>query len=298
MGMFFYFDQREISLDDPIRHVKDEYLQVFGRQELRSYLLSELCALDMLYAMTTMKDGYYKERLVLKGGHSVRNLVPLEDHRFSFDADFNLNSPAGYTYGDIDNMKKDLHDFASRRGCITTLTVTKENPWYFLQVNYKDELQKVGLDLVEPPKIEICKTCRTHETPIISKMNTMINLEAMGLEPPELAHLSLEEQLENKLYVIGDSSRIRNHFDAYDAFRICNNNKIDWKKTKSLFEEAVKQSRKKPSDYVQECRRMLDTIKKHAGKRKRLADTVFHSDDFDFDDMIDTVKSYYDFKVQ
>lgn len=43
---------------------------------------------------------------------------------------------------------------------------------------------------------------------------------------------------------------------------------------------------------------MPDAIKKHTGKRKRLADTVFHSDDFDFDDMIDTVKSYYDFKVQ
>lgn len=296
MGMFFYFDQREISFDDPIRHVKDKYLEVFGRQELRPYLLSELCALDMLYAVTTMKNGYYKERLVLKGGHSVRNLVPLKDHRFSFDADFNLNSPAGYTYGDVYNVKKDLHDFALRRGCATTLTVTKDSQWYFLQVNYREELQKMSLHLVEPPKIEICKTCRTHETPIISKMNTMIDLEGMGLEPPELAHLSLEEQLENKLYVIGDSSRIRNHFDAYDAFRICNNNKINWKKTRHLFEEAVKQSRRKPAEYVQECRRMLDTIKNHAGKRERFADTLFHADDFDFDDMIDTVKSYYDFK--
>ena len=57
------------------------------------------------------------------------------------------------------------------------------------------------MTLVKHPKIEICKTCRTHELPIISKMNTMIDLEAMGLPPPELAHLNLEEQLENKLHV-------------------------------------------------------------------------------------------------
>ena len=296
MGIFFYFDEKEISLDDPQRHVQDRYEEVFGRSELKSYLLSELCALDMLYAMTTMKDGYYKERLVLKGGHSVRNLVPLVDHRFSFDADFNLNSPAGYTYGDVDKMKRDLQGFASSRGCTTTMTVTQENPWYFLQVNYKNELQKQDLTLVEHPKIEICKTCRTHESPIISKTNTMIDLEAMGLEPPELAHLNLEEQLENKLYVIGDSSRIRNHFDAYDAFRICNNNNVNWQKTKSLFENKIKQARKNPSEYIIECRRMLDTIKVHKGKRSSFGDTLFHSDDFDFDDMIDTVKSYYDFK--
>ncbi len=296
MGMFFYFDEKEISLNDPQRHVQDQYATVFGRPELKSYLLSELCVLDMLYAMTTMKDEYYKERLVLKGGHSVRNLVPLEDHRFSFDVDFNPNSASGYTYGDVDHMKKDLHEYASQRGCITTLTVTKENPWYFLQVNYKDELQKQNLTLVEPPKIEICKTCRTYESPIISNLNTMIDLEAMGLEPPELAHLSLEEQLENKLYVIGDSSRIRNHFDAYDVFRICNNNKVDWKKTKALFKAATIQAKKKPSEYIMECRRMLDTIKIHEGKRNSFADTLFHSDDLDFDDMINTVKSYYDFK--
>ena len=129
-------------------------------------------------------------------------------------------------------------------------------------------------------------------------MNTMIDLEMMGLQPPELAHLNLEEQLENKLFVIGDSSRIRNHFDAYDAYRICNNNSVDWKKTKQLFNNSVKQHTKKtPTMYIEnDCRRMLDTIKKHDGKRKSFSDTLFHSDDFDFDEMIDTVKSYYDFK--
>lgn len=295
-SLFFYLKDKEVKLDDPTRHVKDKYHNVFARKELEPYLLSELCALDMLYAVTTMNDGYYRERLVLKGGHSVRNLVPLIDHRFSFDADFNVNSPQGYTYGDVDNLKNDLHKYAALQGCTTTLTVTKENPWYFLQVNYKTVLKKMGLDLVEAPKIEICKQCRTHEEPTLNKMNTMIDLEAMGLEPPELWHLSLEEQLANKLYIIGDTSRIRDHFDAYDAYRICKNNQIDWSKERKLFTETVKKAGKKPKEYITECRRMLDTIKKHDGKRKGLYNTLFKSDDFDFDQMIDTVKSFYDFR--
>lgn len=42
-----------------------------------------------------MRDGYYVERLSLKGGLSVRSTVPLADHRFSFDADFDPNTQGG-----------------------------------------------------------------------------------------------------------------------------------------------------------------------------------------------------------
>ena len=106
MSIFLHFDDKEINLQDPSLLVKEDYRDYFGRPELKPFLLSEICALDMLYAVTELNGGYYKECLVLKGGHSVRNHVSLVDHRFSFDADFNLNSPKGYTYGDLKNFEK------------------------------------------------------------------------------------------------------------------------------------------------------------------------------------------------
>ena len=62
--------------------VKDEYYEHFARKEFASFIRSEICALDMLYAVVDMRDGYYAERLSLKGGLSVRSVVPLSDHRF------------------------------------------------------------------------------------------------------------------------------------------------------------------------------------------------------------------------
>ncbi len=296
MTLFYVFNDDEINLKKPEKHVKDEFIDIFDRPELRSFLRSELCALDMLLAVTQMKEGYYKERLVLKGGHSVRNLVPLRDHRFSFDADFNTNSIKGITYGDVSNIKSDLYKFGQTRGCTTKTNVTKNSTMlYFLEIGYRDILTK-DLSMIEHPKIEICKQCRTHEKPILNKMNTMIDLELLGMEPPELFHLDLEEQLANKLFVIGAIDRQRNHFDAYDAYRICKNNKIDWNKEKAIFSRIIEKSGKTLSKHSSECKKQLDAIKKNQGKRTSFLNIVFDNDSFDFDKLIDDVKLLYQFK--
>ena len=293
MGMFFYLDEALISLEDPMRHVRPEFKDLFAASH-KPYILSELCVIDMLCALTRARGGHYKRRAVVKGGHSVRNYVPLEHHRFSFDVDLNPNSFDGYSYGKISGLKKDLHRYASERGCTTALTVTKENPWYFLQVGYADQLKARGLRAAETSKIDVCKTCRTFERPVLSRMNTMIDLEVLGIEPPEFAHLCLEEQISNKLATIGSSSRQRNHLDAYDAYRMCTSNEVDWKKAKRIFEASVVRRGQRPSEFVGECRRMLDTVKAHPGKRADLGNAAFRPDP-DFDAMIDAVKGYYGF---
>lgn len=296
MGIFFYFNEKEINLADPTSHVKEEFRDVFGRVDLKPFLLSEICALDMLYAAMNMNEGYYKKRLVLKGGHSVRNHVPLIDHRFSFDADFNLNSTSGYTYGDVSDLRKDLNKYGSIKGCQTPTEITQNTSMlHFVEVGYRGMLSKLGHTIIEPPKIEICKTCRTHEEPTMSEMNTMIDLELFGLKPPVLAHLSLEEQLVNKLHVIGATGRQRNNFDAYDVHRICKNNKINWKKTKKIFEEVVIKSGGNPSKYIQECRHQLDTMLSNPRKQTNLTNVIFNSNSFDFKLMIEDVKAKYDF---
>lgn len=104
MSIFFYIDDDLINFDDPTGLVKDEYRAFFARRELAPYLFSEICVLDIVFAVAKMDDGYYLDRLVLKGGLSVRNHVSLVDHRFSFDADYNPNTPRGYTFGDVDGI--------------------------------------------------------------------------------------------------------------------------------------------------------------------------------------------------
>ena len=159
MGIFFNLDERSIDFEKPELLVKDEFKRHFGGQENRPFLLSELCVLDMLYALEKIQDGYYKKRLVLKGGHSVRSLVSLIDHRFSFDTDYNLNFSSEYTYGDVENLKKHFHEYASQKSCETGLDVTQDSATlYFLQVNYHSGLKSINKTLVERPKIEICKS--------------------------------------------------------------------------------------------------------------------------------------------
>lgn len=296
MGVFFYIDDKLIDFQNPRSLVKDEYSQYFGRRGLEPFLLSEICALDMLYAVTEMNDGYYKERLVLKGGHSVRNHVLLEEHRFSFDADFNPNSPSGFKYGDTSDIRKDLNKYGSVRRCQTKTSITKDSAnLHFIEVGYRDTLSNLGYTIIEPPKIEICKTCRTHEPPIKSQMKTMIDLNFLGLKPLVIAHLSLEEQLANKLHVIGARGRQRNNFDAYDVYRICKNNKVDWKKTKGIFEKMVTKSGKKTAEYIAECRHQLGTMLSNERKKINLTNVIFDSSTFDFESMVSDVKSRYDF---
>ncbi len=297
MGVFLYIDEKLINFDDPTALVKDEFRRYFARKELAPLLLAEVCVLDMLYAVANMNDGYYKERLVLKGGLSVRNLVPLIDHRFSFDADFNPNTFANHTYGELSDIRRDLLRYAQTKDCTTGASVTTNNAMlHFVEIEYYDALKEQGYRIVERPKIEICKACRVFMKPVVTPINTMIDLEILGLKPPAVGHLQLEEQFANKLFVIGARGRQRNHFDAYDAFRIYSNNKIDWKLTKKIFQTLTERRKTKTSAYINECRHQLDAIARNASKRRSLQDTVFRIETLDFDAMIEQVKSLYDFK--
>jgi predicted nucleotidyltransferase component of viral defense system len=296
LSIFFNIDDGLINFDDPTALVKDEYREYFARRELAPYLFSEICVLDMVLALSDMNDGYYLDRLVLKGGLSVRNHVPLIDHRFSFDADYNPNTQGGYTFGDVDEIRKDFSGYGARKGCKTTIGTTRnDTELFFLEFDYRSTLRERRVSLVEVPKIELCKRCRVFEKPAKSPMNTFIDLELLGLEAPVVYHVALEEQLATKLFIIGSSGRQRNHFDAYDVMRIIENNKIDWRLTKALFERLVERHRAKVAARVEECRRQLDAMLRNDGKRSSLQDTVFRKD-FNFDEMVRKVKSTYDFK--
>lgn len=181
----------------------------------------------MLYAVADMKDGYYAERLSLKGGLSVRSAVPLADHRFSFDADFDPNTQGGFTYRNVDDLKSDMTRYGVMKRCKTPVRVTKDDArLFFMEVGYRDSLGP-NHKIIERSKIEVCKTCRVFERPVSGRVETIIDLGILGLEPPHVTHLSLEEQLATKLFVIGASGRQRNHFDAYDSFRILKHNEPD-----------------------------------------------------------------------
>ncbi len=294
MGIFFFINDSLVNLDDPTVMVKDEYHERFARKEFSPFILSEVCVLDMLYMIDDMRDGYYRERLSLKGGFSVRSVVPLADHRFSFDVDFDPNTRGGYTYGDVCDLKADITKYGATRGCRTPVKMTRDDSrLHFIEIGYKKSLGS-GHQIKEPPKIEVCKTCRVFENPVSGPINTIIDLGILGLEPPMINHLSLEEQFATKLFVIGSTARQRNQFDAYDSFRIFKCNKMDMKKARNIFETLCERRNTKLHVYASECRHQLDTMLKNTKKREKLEDAAFEGS-LDFDAMVNTVKSFYDF---
>ena len=294
MGVFFFIDDRLVNLDDPASMVKDEYYERFARKEFAPFILAEVCVLDMLYAVTEMRDGYYRERLSLKGGLSVRSVVPLADHRFSFDADFDPNTQGGFTYRDVRGLKEDIARYGAARRCRTQARITKDDPrLFFIEMGYRASLGR-GHRIIERPKIEVCKTCRVFERPASDPINTIIDLEMLGLEPPRIVHLSLEEQLATKLFVIGSSGRQRNHFDAYDSFRILKYNESDMKKVRGIFEMLCARHNSRPRAYAAECMSQLDAMQRNVRKRRSLEETTF-TGRFSFDAMIEAVKSFYEF---
>lgn len=296
MGVFFCIDDRLINFDDPQALVKEECREYFARRELAPFLLSEICALDMLYAIEDVNDGYYRERLVLKGGFSVRSLVPLMDHRFSFDADFNPNTQKGFTYGDVSGLRSDITKYGSMRRCETRTRLTRDDArLHFIEMGYRDTLRKMGCRIIERPKIEICKTCRVFTGPANSPINTVIDLDLLGLKPPVIAHLGPEEQFATKLFIIGSRGRQRNHFDAYDALKISRTSKMDMKLARRLFDTLAERHGVKASAHIRECHHQLDAMLRNAGKKTDLENTAFGKDSFDFGMMVREVKSLYDF---
>lgn len=297
MGIFFAIDDGFMDFDDPTVMVREEYNHLFAKKALAPYILSEVCALDMVYGVMAANGGYYKDRLSLKGGLSVRSLVPLESHRFSYDADFDPNTQGGFSYGDVDRLKSDLVDFGRQRGCRTPVHIIPGKPRvHTIEVGYRKSLGAAHR-IMESPKIEICRTCRVLRPPKKSTINTFIDLEIIGLKPLEVTHLSPEEQFADKLYVIGSSGRQRNHFDAYDALSIFNSVELNMREARTIFNERCRRHKSDPRDYIRECRRHLDTMLRNDRKRTSLAETIFPGDRFSFEEMVDETKLFYDFRV-
>lgn len=298
MTVLFYINESLVNFDDPTVLVKKEYSAKLALKERAPYILSELCVLDMIYAVADMKGGYYRDRLVLKGGLSVRNHVELLDHRFSFDVDYDPNTQSGFTFGKVDMIRRDLIEYSNRRGCRTYIKEARDTARdYFLELGYRRPIVDMGGELVEVPMLELCKSCRVFQKPQRGTMKTFIDLDLLGLKPPEVYHVGLEEQLATKLFIIGASGRQRNQFDAYDAMMIVEDNskKLDWRVARDIFEEKVLRHNAKFGPYVEECRHQLDAMLRNPGKRSKLQDTAFHPD-FSFDRMVETVKSMYAFK--
>ena len=296
-GIFYSLDVTRESINDPMTMVKPGIWEMIANRQMENYVLSEVCALDMMYAITGMAGGLYRTGLVLKGGMSVRNYVPVAEHRISFDLDFNPNSAAGYSYGKVSRIKRDLERHGSAKGCTTRARVTNNSAMlYFLEITYRDALREIGATTMEPTKVEICKTCRTRTEPILNEVNTIIDTAVFGRKPPKVLQMSLEEQLADKLRVIGAQGRQRNNFDAYDAYRITRHNKVDWKKARRIFEEMVAKSNKRPSEYVEHCTRHLDSMLGNPNKRKSLERVMF-AEPLDFEAMIRAVKSLYRFEA-
>lgn len=303
MSVFFNILDSAVIGTDPRDLVKSEYRRFFSDGEVVSKLFSEICALDMIYSIARMRDGYYRDRLVLKGGMSVRNHVPLVDHRFSFDADYDPNSYAGYSFGDVKEIRPDIVKYANIRKSSTRVGRAREvDRFHFIDFGYREALRSAGrIDIEETPKVELCKTgCRVQLEPVEDEMSTMMDLNFLGLSPLVIKHVALEEQLATKLFIVGDTRRgKRNHFDAYDALRIVDDNPdINWKKVRQVFEvlagkKMVKGHITSPRNHIAECRHQLDVMRINTGKKAQLADVVFQKG-FDFDKMADRVKELYD----
>ena len=187
-----------------------------------------------------------------------------------------------------------MERYGATKGCRTPVRLTKDDSRLcFMEIGYRDLLGP-SHKIIERPKIEVCKTCRVLEIPVLGRVETIIDLDILGLEHPKIAHLSLEEQLTTKLFVIGSSGRQRNHFDAYDSFRILKYNKPDMRKTRDIFKVLCAKRKSGTSFHAAECRRRLDAMHGNAKKRASLEETAF-AGRFDFDDMVVTVNSFYDF---
>lgn len=74
MGVFFFIDDRLINLDDPTAMVKDEYHERFARKEFAPFILSEICALDMLYSCR-------HEGRILRGKAQPEGRTVCQEHR-------------------------------------------------------------------------------------------------------------------------------------------------------------------------------------------------------------------------
>lgn len=292
MASFYLLDDSAIS-SEPSGILNAQFSTRLQGVENRPNIFAELCVLDMLLAIYNIRDAYYQEKLILKGGHSVRTYVPLPAHRFSYDLDFNIDRDGGHTFRDIESLCDDLNTFAQTRRSQVRATVSKHNSrFHWVTFNYRRVIEEnYGVRIPEEPKIEICKDCRTIRSPADNMMVTMVDSGLLGTSLPHVRQLELNEQLSNKLYVIGVTARQRRHFDIFDSKRILEYNEdiLDWKVVRDSFHAILRG--KNAQSHITRARRLIKTAAKDTNTTRRLQSSTFEP--FDFQEAAQIVSGLY-----
>jgi len=293
MTAFYLLDDSVIGTD-PSGLVCAQLAKRLQPAEYRPNIFAELCVLDLFLTICRIRDSYYRERLILKGGHSVRTYVPLEAHRFSYDLDFNVDRKQGYSFGEVDELKRDLNEFAQNRGTEIRGTIARNDQrFYWITFNYRHIVnERYGVTIPENPKIEICKDCKTIEDPAQNQMVTMIDPKLLGINLPNIKQLDVNEQLSNKLYVIGVPQRQRRHFDIFDAYRITqyNSKTLDWSVVRESFLAYLKK-KERPSVLIERARHLIKKTLEDNNTIRRIEGTTFGT--FDFKEAAEAVSNIY-----
>lgn len=292
MATFYLLDDSTIN-SEPSGILDAQFSTRLQGVENRPNIFAELCVLDMLLAIYKIRDSYYQEKLILKGGHSVRTYVPLPAHRFSYDLDFNIYRDRGYTFRDIETLSDDLNTFAETRRSQIRATVTKHNQrFHWITLNYRQVIEeKYGVRIPEEPKIEICKDCRTIHSPADNVMVTMVDSRLLGVSLPHVKQLDLNEQLSNKLFIIGVTARQRRHFDIFDSKRILEYNAdiLDWEIVRNSFHALLR--RENAQSHIRRARRLIQTAVEDTNTTRRLESGAFEP--FDFKEAAQIVSDLY-----
>jgi len=292
MASFYLLDDSAIG-SEPSAVLEAQFSTRLQGVENRPNVFAELCILDMLLAIHRVRGGYYREKLILKGGHSVRTYVPLRAHRFSYDLDFNIDRNAGYTFRDIQTLSDDLNTFAESRRSQIRATVTKHTQrFYWITLNYRRVIEaRYGVRIPEEPKIEICKDCRTIQSPADNVIVTMAESSLLGVTLPNVKQLELNEQLSNKLYVIGVTARQRRHFDIFDSKRILeyNEDTLNWEIVRNSFRALLR--RENAESHIRRARRLIQTAAEDTNTTRRLESATFEP--FNFEEAARIVSDLY-----
>lgn len=292
MPAFNLLDESVIG-QDPSGILNSEFSRRLQRVEDRPNILAELCVLDMLLTIFQIRNSHYRERLILKGGYSVRTYFPLHAHRFSYDLDFNVHREGGHTFREVENLCQDVNRFAETRRSPARGSVTLNNQrFHWITFNYRQIIEKTyGFRIPEEPKIEICKDCRTIQTPVDSEIVTMVDPKLLAVALPRIMHLDLNEQLSNKLYIIGVAARQRRHFDIFDCYRIVQfkGRELDWKIVRNSFHSQLR--REIASTHIERARRLIANSARDSGTVRRIESGTFEP--FDFKDAASSVSELY-----
>lgn len=247
----------------------------------------------MALAIYKIRDAYYQEKLILKGGHSVRTYVPLRAHRFSYDLDFNIYRDGGHLFRDIQTLSNDLNTFAVTRRSQIRASVTLNNQrFHWITLNYRSVIEeRYGVRIPEEPKIEICKDCRTICAPAENTMVTMVDSMLLGLTLPQVRQLGLNEQLSNKLYIIGVTARQRRYFDIFDSKRIIEYNagNLDWRVVRESLHALMRG--KNIQSHIKRARKLIQLAVEDTNTTRRLESSTFEP--FNFKEAAQTVSDLY-----